>query len=74
MPATTATRWQLDIIANTDRMVSNAMRHLGNANEARWLVHRVMLNAMTDMRAPANPRDLDAALATALRSYAANAA
>ncbi len=66
--------WQLDIIAHTDRMVAAAMHQLADTNEARWLVHRVMLHAMTDMRAPANRRDLDSALGLALRTHPANAA
>lgn len=68
------TIWQLDIIAHTDRMITAAMDRLGDANEARWLVHRVMLHAMTDMRTPANRRDLDTALSAALRTHPANAA
>jgi hypothetical protein len=55
-------------------MVDAAMDELGDANEARWLVHRVMLNAMNDMRAPANRRDLDTALGQALRAHADHAA
>ncbi|MCX7358542.1 MAG: hypothetical protein NT015_10435 [Alphaproteobacteria bacterium] len=64
--------WQLDIIAHTDRMIAAAMHQLGDANEARWFVHRIMHRAMTDMRTPANRRDLDSALGAALRT--ANAA
>ena len=67
-------RWKLDIIAHTDRMVAAAMHQLADANEARWLVHRVMHTAMTDMRVPSNRRDLDTALGAALRIHAANAA
>lgn len=68
------TRWKLDIIAHTDRMVAAAMRQLADANEARWLVHRVMHHAMTDMHAPAHRRALDSALGAALRAHSANAA
>lgn len=72
--AATTVTWQLGIISHTDRMVAAAMHQLADANEARWLVHRVMLHAMTDMRAPAKRRDLDTALGDALRGHAANAA
>ena len=68
------TRWKLDIITHTDRMVVAAMHQLADANEARWFVHRIMHHAMTDMNAPSNRRDLDSALGAALRAHAANAA
>lgn len=70
----TARHWQLDVIAHTDRMIAAAMDQLGDANEARWVVHRVLLHAMTDMSAPASRRELDGALGLVLRSYPPNAA
>jgi len=72
--ANTAEHWLLDIIDQTDRMVTRANNQLNDLNEARWLVHRVMLRAMTDMVGPATPRDLDAALGRALCAHLANAA
>ncbi len=67
-------RWQLDIVANTERMVSAAMHQLNDANEARWLVHRVMHHTMTDMHSPADQRQLDSALDDALRAHAGHVA
>lgn len=67
-------RWKLDIVAHTERMIGAAMHQLNDANEARWLVHRVMHRAMTDISVPANRRDLDSALGAALRTHAASAA
>ena len=72
--ANTAEHWLLDVIGQTDRMVTVANTQLNDINEARWLVHRVMLHAMTDMVGPASARDLDAALGRALRGHPANAA
>lgn len=66
-------RWRLDIIAHTERMIGAAMHQLNDANEARWLVHRVMHSAMTDIRVPANRRDLDSALGAALLTHASAA-
>lgn len=74
MTNVTAISWRLGVISHTDRMIDAAMDELGDANEARWLVHRVMLNAMHEMRAPAHRRDLDTALGQALRAHPANAA
>jgi hypothetical protein len=74
MTGATLIQWRLDIVAESDRMVAAAMHQLSDANEARWLVHRVMLAAMTDMRAPATRRELDSALGEALRIHPANAA
>ena len=59
---TTAEHWRIDILGNSDRMIAAAMVQLNDANEARWFVHQVMLDAMTDMRGPAVQSDLDAAL------------
>lgn len=66
--STTADHWRLDTVAHTDRLIGVAMKHLNDANEARWLVHRVMMRTMTDMLAPTNRRDLDTALTRALRT------
>lgn len=44
------------------------------AHEARWLFHRIMLHAMTDIHAPATRQTLDSALNHALRRHRANAA
>lgn len=74
MTNVTEISWRLGAISHTDRMIDAAMDELGDANEARWLVHRVMLNAMNDMRAPAKRRDLDTALGQALRAHADHAA
>jgi hypothetical protein len=60
------------IIDQTDRMVTLANNQLNDLNEARWLVHRVMLHAM--MVDGAAACDLDAALGRALRTHPANAA
>jgi hypothetical protein len=73
MPATPI-HWKLDIITHAKRMTAAAMHQLGDANEASWLVHRIMHRAMTNMRAPAKVHDLDSALRAALRIYAAEAA
>jgi hypothetical protein len=74
MTNVTAANWRLGVISHTDRMVEAAMYQLSDANEARWLVHRVMLDAMHEMDAPANRRDLDTALGRALRLHAEHAA
>jgi len=74
MTNVTTIGWRLGVIAHTDRMVEAAMDEIGDANEARWLVHRVMLNAMHEMDAPAHRRDLDTALGQALRAHADHAA
>jgi len=65
--------WRIDVIANTDRMIDTAMDTLKDANEARWLVHRVMLGAMTNMLGPISRRELDTALGSALTQHAAAA-
>lgn len=78
MSATSAQRsqihWQLDAIAHTDTMIADAMHQLSDSNEARWLVHRVMHRAITNMRAPAHRTDLDTALSAALSTHRASAA
>lgn len=70
----TADRWRINVVRNTDRLVGVAMDYLGDANEARWLVHGVMLGAMTDMLGPEPQARLDQALRVALRDHAVNAA
>ncbi|MGD9981128.1 MAG: hypothetical protein AB7H66_08625 [Hyphomonadaceae bacterium] len=69
----TAIQWRLDAITHTDRLIAVAMEQLNDVNESRWLVHRVLLRAMTDMIGPATRGDLDTALGCALRDYPANA-
>lgn len=64
--------WRLDVLGHTDHMVAVAMDHLDDANEARWLVHRVMLHAMADVLTCATRRDLDTALGQALRDHPVN--
>jgi hypothetical protein len=73
MPAT-ADQWRLNAITHTERLIGAAMHQLDDANEARWLVHRVLLSAMTDMLGPISGVDLDTALASVLRAHPANAA
>lgn len=68
---TAALNRHLNIIAHGEGLISTAMHALEDANEARWLVHRIMLKAMTDMRLPATRRDLDNALNLALRARTA---
>jgi hypothetical protein len=66
--------WRLSAIAHTDRLIDLAMRQLDDANEARWVVHRVLLGAMDNMLSPISGGDLDAALSRVLRVHPANAA
>ena len=65
--------WRLDVVAQTDRLVGVAMKQLDDANEARWLVHRIMLRSMDHMPGPISGRELDTALGDALNRVAANA-
>lgn len=73
-PRPSQIHWQLDAIAHTDAMIADAMHQLSDSNEARWLVHRVMHHAITNMRAPAHRAELDSALSAALFSHRADAA
>lgn len=50
------------------------MHQLDDANEARWVVHRVLLSAMDNMLGPISGTALDASLEGALRVHHANAA
>lgn len=70
----TGDEWHLEVIAHTERLLGVANDQLSDANEAHWLVHRVMLNAMTDMLGPSSQRQLDTALGHALRDHHAQAA
>lgn len=67
---TTLDFWRLDVLARGAGMVDTAMRQLNDANEARWLVHGVIMDAMTDMVGPVSRRALDGALNVALRDHA----
>lgn len=71
-PATN--NWRLSAIAHTDRLIGLAMHQLDDANEARWVVHRVLLRAMDNMLGPISGTALDASLEGALRVHHANAA
>ena len=62
--------WRLAVASNSKRMIAAAMEYLDDANEARWLVHGVMLGAMTNITAPISRRELDTALGRALRLHA----
>jgi len=64
--------WRLDAVSHSDRLIGVAMHQLDDANEACFLVHRVLSDAMRWMTAPATRRDLDTALGRALRRHAAN--
>jgi len=73
MPST-ADHWRLSAIAHTDRLIGRAVHQLDDANEARWVVHRVLLRAMDNMLGPISSIDLDLALSGVLRVHPANAA
>ncbi|ANP45785.1 hypothetical protein ATE48_07545 [Candidatus Viadribacter manganicus] len=73
MPSTTD-HWRLSAVAHTDRLIGLAMHQLDDANEARWVVHRVLLRAMDNMLAPISGFDLDAALSRVLRVHPVKAA
>ncbi len=70
----TSEHWRLNAISHTDRLTGVAMHQLDDTNEARWLVHRVLLRAMDNMLGPISGLTLDAALAGALRAHPANVA
>jgi hypothetical protein len=72
--SSTTDHWRLSAIAHTDRLIGLAMHQLDDANEARWVVHRVLLRAMDNMLTPISSIDLDAALSGVLRVHPANAA
>jgi hypothetical protein len=72
--ANTTELWRLDVIAQGSRMAAAAMHELDDLNEARFVVHEVMLAAMTDMLGPVSRRQLDSALCRALRTRSAPAA
>lgn len=59
-------QWRLDVVANTDRLIGNAMLRVHDTNEAHVIVHDVMWRAMTDMLAPVSAVQLDVALDHAL--------
>lgn len=73
MPST-ADHWRLSALAHTDRLIGLAMHQLDDANEARWVVHGVLLRAMDNMLGPISSIDLDVALSGVLRVHSANAA
>jgi hypothetical protein len=70
----TDAEWHLEVVAHTERLLIVATGELGDANEAHLLVHRVMLNAMTDMLGPSSRNQLDTALGRALCDHHAQAA
>lgn len=61
--------WRTRLVSQTDQLIAVAMLELDDANEARWLVHGVMMDAVVTQ--PYSGRsDLDAALRRALRAHA----
>ncbi len=67
----TTTQWRLDVIAQGDRLADAAMEETADLNEARALVHGVVLRAMHEIEGPVSRRDLDTDMGRALRHRAA---
>ncbi|WP_395647266.1 hypothetical protein [Terricaulis sp.] len=60
--------WRTTLISQTDALIAVAMYELGDANEAHWLVHGVMMDALAARDGAAN---LDGALRRALHTHPA---
>ncbi|MCR6643819.1 MAG: hypothetical protein NVV62_04495 [Terricaulis sp.] len=58
--------WRLDTVKQSERMIAKAMKHVGDINEAHWIVHRTMFDAFTLSARPISRDELETKLARSL--------